>query len=218
MSKKPEARRITKSRPILTLEQREDEALRIIAKVREESDFATMHRMADVNAVVDQMSRRLKQWNEMKPAAAAHQKRFAEEYGVALRKVIAFTEKTTPDFCAPWPLHVSARHLGIDQELFDHKHLLRHLRLLHGICRSWEKSKWGKSQPSAQDKRLAAHGALFLCEKFGLPLTTTRKTGENTQASVFCRLAATLYGDPDANLQPYCRAALAKRKAAGDAS
>lgn len=218
MSKKPEARRITKSRPILTLEQRVDEALRIIGKVREESDFATMHRMADVNAVVDQMNRRLELWNKMKPAAAAHQKRFAEDYGVALRKVIAFTEKTTPDFRAPWPLHVSATPLGIDQELFDHEHLLRHLRLLHGICRSWGKSKWGKSQPSAEDKRLAANGALLLCEKFGLPLTTTRKTGENTQASVFCRLAATLYGDPDANLQPYCRAALAKRKAAGDAS
>ena len=79
---------------------------------------------------------------------------------MALRKVIAFTEKTTPDFRAPWPLRVSARHLGIDQELFDHKHLLRHLRLLHGICRSWEKSKWGKSQPSAQDKRLAAPDGL----------------------------------------------------------
>ena len=86
MSKKPEARRITKSRPILTLEQRVDEALRIIGKVREESDFATMHRMADVNAVVDQMNRRLELWNKMKPAAAAHQKRFAEDYGVALRE------------------------------------------------------------------------------------------------------------------------------------
>jgi hypothetical protein len=217
MSKKPEARRITKSRPILTLEQRVDEALRIIGKVRGESDFATMHRMADINAVVDQMSRRLELWNQVKPAAAARQKRFAEEYGLALRKVIAFTEKTTPDFRAPpWPLHVSANHLGIDQELFDHEHLLRHLRLLHWICECWAKSKWGKSQPSAEDKRLAANGALLLCEKFGLPLSTTRKTGENTQASVFCRLAATLYGDPDANLQP-CRAALAMRKAAGAA-
>ena len=218
MNKKPEARRITKSRPILTLEQRVDEALRIIGKVGGESDFATMHRMADVNAVVDQMSRRLELWNQMKPAAAARQKRFAEEYGLALRKVIAFTEKTTPDFRAPpSPLHVSANHLGIDQELFDHEHLLRHLRLLHWICECWEKSKWGKSQPSAEDKRLAASGALFLCERFGLPLTTTRKTGENTRASVFCRLAATLYGDPDANLQPYCRTALATRKAAGAA-
>jgi hypothetical protein len=216
MSKKPEPRRIRKSRPILTLEQREDAALRIIGTVRGESDFAALHRMADVNAVVDQMSRRLEQSNQMKPAAAARQKRFAEGYGLALRKVIAFMEKTTPDFRAP-PLPVSASHLGIDKELFDHEHLLRHLRLLHWICECWEKSRWGKSQPSAEDKRFAAKDALLLCEKFGLPLTTTRKTGENTQASVFCRLAATLYGDPDANLQPYCRAALAMRKAAGAA-
>ena len=130
---------------------------------------------------------------------------------MALRKVIAFTQKTTPDFRAPWPLHVSSTRLGIDPEFVRPRTFVTpHLRLLHGICRTWEKSKWGKSQPSAQDKRLAAHGALLLCEKFGLPLTTTRKTGENTRASVFCRLAATLYGDPDANLQPYCRAALAK--------
>jgi hypothetical protein len=40
--------------------------------------------------------------------------------------------------------------------------LLRHLKLLHAICESWENSKLGKPKPSAYEKRLAAEAALHL--------------------------------------------------------
>ena len=81
--------------------------------------------------------------------------------------------------------------------------------------------KPGKPKPDAYAKRMAALSAAYLCETFGIPLKTTRatirKTGEETKASVFCRLAAVLHGDESANMQPYCREAAkeAARQRAG---
>ena len=69
------------------------------------------------------------------------------------------TRRTSTDFRA-LPMQVSAPQLGIDRELFDHEHLLRHLKLLNAICESWEKSKLGKPKPNADEKRLAAQAAL----------------------------------------------------------
>jgi hypothetical protein len=54
-------------------------------------------------------------------------------------------------------------------------------------------------------KRFAAMAALRLCEGYGL-LPTSTKTGD------FCKLAAVLCGEPNADLQHWCRWALASRE------
>jgi hypothetical protein len=61
------------------------------------------------------------------------QKQFAKQYGAALRKVIAIPEKRPLISRVPPPA-------GIDEEVFDQEHLLRHLKLLYSICESWEKA------------------------------------------------------------------------------
>jgi hypothetical protein len=63
----------------------------------------------------------------------------------------------------------------------------------------------GIPKRDAHAKRSAAQSAKYLCETFGIPLRTTRKTKANKEASVFCQLAAVLFGDESADLQPYCR-------------
>jgi hypothetical protein len=111
------------------------------------------------------------------------------------------TRRAPTDFHALPLMHINASQLGIDGEVFDHEHLLRHLGLLHAICESWEQSKLGKPKPDASEKRLAAEATLHLLEMYKInPITT--KTG------VFCKLAAVLYGDKGADLQYHCRAAL----------
>ena len=59
----------------------------------------------------------------------------------------------------------------------------------------------GPNEAVAYAKVLAAHTALVICRENGIKLTTT-KTGK------FCRMAATLYGDPTADLQYQCRSML----------
>jgi hypothetical protein len=82
------------------------------------------------------------------------QKQFAKQYGAALRKVIAMTRNASTDLRVPPPaFQVSAPQLGIDEEVFDQEHLLRHLKLLYTICESWEKAKLGKPKPDAYEKR-----------------------------------------------------------------
>jgi hypothetical protein len=129
------------------------------------------------------------------------QKLFAKQYGAALRKVIGMTENVSTDFRVLPLLRVSAPQLGIDNELFDHGHLVRHLKLLNDIAESWENPKLGKPKPSADEKQLAAKVALHLLKKHDIGPTTT-KTG------AFCKLAAALYGDNGADLQHHCRALL----------
>jgi hypothetical protein len=76
--------------------------------------------------------------------------------------------------------------------LFNHQDLTRRL---------------GRPKPSAERfrrKRQAAAAAASLLKSHGLPLTATRKSS-STEASVFCRVAAALFGDPRANLYHQCR-------------
>ncbi len=160
-------------------------------------------RRADVQAIVEKMSKMCEQSKRTRSRESKNQKQFAKQYGLALRKVIAMTRKAPTDFRAPFPLLVSAPQLGIDKERLDHGHLLRHLKLLHAICESWENSKLGKPKPSAYEKRLAAEAALHLLKMHDIDPTTT-KTG------AFCKLAAVLYGDKGDDLQHHCRAALSQ--------
>jgi hypothetical protein len=63
-----------------------------------------------------------------------------------------------------------------------------------------------KPMPDAYEKELAAIAALHLCKQFGITPTGYRY-------GPFCRLAAVLHGDEDANLQHHCLAELkSKRK------
>jgi hypothetical protein len=130
-----------------------------------------------------------------------NQKQFAKQYGAALRKVITMTRQASTDFRVLPLMHINVPQLSVDKEVFDHEHLLRHLKLLNWICERWEKSKLGKPKPDSYEKRLAAEAALHLLKLHHMDPTAT-KTG------AFCKLAAVLYGDKTVDLQHHCRAAL----------
>src|SRR4029078_9162098 len=70
--------------------------------------------------------------------------------------------------------------------------------ILHN-CEAYEKMSLNP-KPDAFEKRLAAEAALRLCNKFGVAVNTTKE-------GAFCKLAAILNGDEDADLQHHCRAA-----------
>lgn len=186
-------RRRTTSEQRLSRDQIVDAAVKIIGE--------GIARRADVQAIVEKMRKMCEQSKRTRSSESKNQKQFAKQYRLALRKVIDMTKNAPTDLRIPSPLPVSAPQLGIDKEWFDHGHLLRHLKLLHAICESWENSKLGKPKPSAYEKRLAAEAALHLLKMHDIDPTTT-KTG------AFCKLAAVLYGDKSDDLQHHCRAAL----------
>jgi hypothetical protein len=121
---------------------------------------------ADVEVTVDQINKVCERSKRTRSRESKEQKQFARQYGAALRKLITMTRKASTDFRAP-PMPVSAPQLGIDKEMFNHEHLLRHLTLLNWISDSWEKSKLGKPKPNADEKRLAAKAALQLLKIHG---------------------------------------------------
>ena len=179
----------------LTRSQIVDAAAKIVGEDRA--------RHADVEAIVDYMSKLCERSNLTRSRESKTQKQFAKQYGAALRKVITMTKNTSTDF-RPWPgIQYNLKELGIDKVVFDHEHFLHHLGLLVWICKKWEKSKLSKPKPSADEKRLAAMAALRLLRTHDIDPTTT-KTG------AFCKLAAVLYGDKSADLQHHCRAVLSR--------
>jgi hypothetical protein len=188
-------RRRTTSEQRLSRDQIVDAAVKIIGE--------GIARRADVQAIVEKMSKMCELSKRTRSSESKNQKQFAKQYRLALRKVIDMTKNAPTDLRLPSPLPVSAPQLGIDKEWFDHGHLLRHLKLLHAICESWENSKLGKPKPSAYEKRLAAEAALRLLKMHDIEPTTTR-TG------AFCKLASVLYGDKSDDLQHHCRAALSQ--------
>lgn len=180
----------------LTRNEIVDAAVKIIGEARA--------RRADVQEIVDRMSKMCDLSKRARSSKSKNQKQFAKQYSAALRKVIAMTRQAPTDFRPPQPLlRVSVPQLSIDKEAFDHEHLLRHLTLLKWISESWEKSKLGKPKPNADEKRLAADAALHLLKMHGIDATTT-KTG------AFCKLASVLYGDRSADLQHHCRVVLSQ--------
>jgi hypothetical protein len=82
--------------------------------------------------------------------------------------------------------------LGLDRMIY-------HLEVYERISQAPE---------TAGAQREATISAMYLCETFGIPLTTTRKTG------IFCRLAAALSGDDDADMHHFCRELVQARRAA----
>jgi hypothetical protein len=186
-------RRKSRSERRLTRNQIVDAAVKIIGEARA--------RRNDVQAIVDRMIKACERSERVRSRETKKQKKFAKQYCAALRKVIAMTRRAHTDFRALPLVKISAPQLNIDNEMFDHDHLLRHLELLHAISESWEKSKLGIPKPDAYQKRLAAGAALHLIRMHDIDPTTTK-------AGTFCKLAAVLYGDKTADLQRHCRQAL----------
>jgi hypothetical protein len=187
------ARHTIPSERNLTRGQVADAAAKIIGEGRVQR--------AEVEATVDKLNKMCERSKRMRSRESKDQKQFAKQYGAALRKVITLTRRASTDFRVFPGMRISEPQLGIDNELFDHGHFLRHLRFLSAICDSWEKSKLGKPKPNAEEKRFAAEAALYLLKFHGMVPTTT-KTG------AFCRLAAVLYGDKSADLHYHCRVVL----------
>jgi hypothetical protein len=188
-------RRRSTSERHLTPEQIVDAAVKIIGE--------GIARRADVQAIVEKMSKMCELSKRTRSSVSKKQKQFAKRYSLTLRKVIAMTRNAPADLRLQSGLPVSAPQLGINKEWFDHEYFLRHLKLLNLICESWEKSMLGKPKPDAYEKRLAAEAALHLLKTHDLDPTTT-KTG------VFCKLAAVLYGDQSDDLQYQCRTVLGR--------
>jgi hypothetical protein len=187
-----EPRKSRNQRP-LTRNQIVDAALKIIGNDRARRD--------DLQEIVDRMIKACARSERARSRRSKKQKQFARQYSAALRKVIAMTRTAPTDFRTLPLLGISVPRLNIKNEMFDHEHLLRHLRLLHAISESWEKSKLGQPKPDAYEKRLAVGAALHLMQMHDMAPTTTK-------AGAFCKLAAVLYGDKAADLQHYCREAL----------
>ena len=164
---------------------------------------------SDVEVVLDRMDKESEWWKDTRSIASGRLKTFAKRYGAALDRVIKLTKETPRDF-APLMLPYAAHpeRTPIEGEVFDHERLLRHLSPLRWFCQVWENSKLSQKQrkAAADDKRVAAWGALALCEKHGIRPTKT-KNGK------FCCLAAALYGDPTANFLPHCQWVLKERDA-----
>jgi len=162
-----------------------------------------------VEVVLDRMEKESEKWKGIRSIQSVDLKTFAKGYGRALDRVIELTQETPPDFAPlmlPYVAHPERK--PIEYEVFDYERFLRDLSVLRWFCQFWEISKLSQKgqKAAADDKRVAALGALNLCEVHGIKPTKT-KNGR------FCRLAAALYGHPSANFLPHCQWVLKKREA-----
>src|ERR1019366_1850014 len=134
---------------------------------------------AIVESELYQLEQRCAALGRMRSRGSKPTKRAIKQFGAALRKA---------KLGLPEDFRLS---LGIDRMIY-------HLEFYERITQAPE---------TAGALREATLSAGYLCDTFGIPLTTT-KTG------VFCRLAATLSGDDDADMQHYCRELIQARRAA----
>jgi hypothetical protein len=214
-----EPRRAAKPESLLPRELRVNEVMKILGQGVQRSE---------VELVLDRMAKESEKWKTIRFLDSGRLKAFAKRYGAALGNVIALMEKAPAELCMPPGLGYIVPELGIvprlgiGTEVVDKRGnpipvgevflpndvLLRQLRVLRLYCQSWESSKLSQKQQkgAADDKRVAAWGALDLCEKHGIRPTKT-KNGR------ICRLAAALYGHPTANFLPHCQWVLKKREA-----
>jgi hypothetical protein len=129
-------------------------------------------------------------------------KKAAEQFYIALRKVRNIARKL--------PANLRFVMFGEWADERD-KFYNGDLNFARAITRLMEASERYASEPSgklarsAYRKQLAAEEALWLLGKYGVDVVTTK-------GGVFCVLAALLYGKPQADLQPHCRAALQSRR------
>lgn len=207
----------------LPREQRADAAMKILGERGQRSD---------VEAVLDRMEKESEKWKGIRSLDSGSLKTSAKKYGGALDKVIDQMEGAPAALRMPLGMGYSVVELRdrhgsgakkkkqgrplvdkpgnpiLEGEFPSHDELLRHLRVIRQYCQFYESSKLSQKQQkaAADEKRIAAWGALNLCEVQGIRPTKT-KNGR------FCRLAAALYGHPSANFLPHCQWVLKKREA-----
>jgi hypothetical protein len=198
----------------LPRERRVEEAMEILGK-------GVLQR-SDVELVLDRMEKESEKWRDIRSLESGSLKTSAKKRGAALDKVIDLMEEAPAALRTPLGIGYIGPELGIGEPLVDKRgnlmfegevfpsmnELLRHLRVVRRHYRSYESSKVSQKQKkaAADDKRVAAWGALKLCEMHGIRPTKT-KNGR------FCRLAAALYGHPSANFLPHCQGVLKEREA-----
>jgi len=208
-----EPRRAAKPESLLPPERRVDEAMKILGEGAQRPE---------VEVVLDSVAKASEKWKAIRFLESGRLKTSAKHLCAALDKVIALMEEAPAALRTPLGMGYSVPELGIGTEVVDkrgnpipvgevfpsHDELLRHLRALRWHCQFWASSKLSQKQQkgAADDKRMAAWGALILCKEHGIRPTKT-KNGR------FCRLAAALYGHPSANFLPHCQGVLKKREA-----
>jgi hypothetical protein len=72
----------------------------------------------------------------------------------------------------------------------------------------------GPNEAVARAKELSAHAALIICQNSGTKPTTTKVARNWGAGSKFCKIAARLYGERNADLQYQCRQMLQLDQAA----
>jgi hypothetical protein len=157
----------------------------------------------DVEGALNDMAVLEAQHNHSRLFGSKSSKKAAEQFSAALRKVRDLTKNL------PEHLHFALFGDWVDRhaEVYN-----GHLKFAHAVARLMEASDQcarmpsGKPARSAYKKRLAAEEALRLLREYGARRVTV------TKRSDFCRLAALLCGEPQADLQQQCRAELGKRR------
>jgi hypothetical protein len=125
-------------------------------------------------------------------------KKYAEEFCVALRKV----KNTAKRLPANLRFVMFGDWAGERDPFYNGD-----LNFARAITRLMEASKRYAREPSAKaarsayKKQLATEEALWLLRKYGADVVTTK-------GGAFCALTALLYGKPQADLRPECRATL----------
>jgi hypothetical protein len=140
-----------------------------------------------------------------KPISKA-QKQAVRRLEVALKRVVAAVDAPDLD---EFTRTLARECLGLIDRVPSGKHSPKNdMEQLFARC------KWAGSieldEPKRHDgdaKHIAALEAALLFERYGIPLTTTR-------GGKFCRLAAALYGDEDADLFHHCCAVKVDRNRA----
>jgi hypothetical protein len=177
--RKPSARRVAKSAKLLTREQRVQEAVKIIRGCKGIEPDSCEGSIANI---LDWLER-------ICPLRAALRRSSSKEAKLEEKRVLMWLRrgKVLLKNLYQWPAGFESFQYEVTRWAAVYEEGERLSRL----------PRLGIGRTTAYDKQIAAEAALHLCDEFGVKLTKTKR-------SAFCRLAAVLYGDKDADLQKHC--------------
>jgi hypothetical protein len=119
------------------------------------------------------------------------EKQAVRQFGIALRRLeIAFDNPELDQYL----------HAAFPLDKFEFERWLTYCKEAANVPLPKSSTK-GKLRPATAAKRYAAKAAARLLKRHGLPVHVTRK-------GAYCRLAAVLYGDKDADMFEQCRSVL----------
>jgi hypothetical protein len=160
---------------LLTAEQRVKAVLKIVGEERRDR----------VERVVLLLIGTQERWRgEREHKRKLRNRRFAKQFNTRLRRITDLTRNAPPEW---WT------YAGIDRD-----QLLHHFKMLHTVSATIEATGADPPAPSAEPKKLAALTALTVCNGCGIE-------PRMTEGGKYFRIAAALYGDPEANLDHHCR-------------